>query len=195
MTERATKSRARSDGGDTATQGSDSTNTPAVSQGSIVAARTAAGAVQARNQEAAAALGQWCLSKATTNDSDQFDVMANMVAEILAADNLADALTKKMPRHAREFLNRPFVLTGFDIREGEYEESQLPFYAALHATDPDTGANFIITSGGVKTLAVLMKMEFEIQRDDTDDEWPQVVMLQETKTSKGFGVIDLVRPA
>lgn len=165
-----------------------------VSQGAIVQAKQAAGAIAARNQEAAQALGQWCLSKATTTDADQFDVMANMVAEILAADNLADALTKKMPRHAREYIGKPFVLTGFSIREGEYEQSQLPFYAALDATDPDTGASFVITCGGVKTLAVLMKMEYEIAREDTDDEWPQVVMLVETKTSKGYGVIDLVRP-
>lgn len=145
------------------------------------------GTMAQRNEAVVQNFIQWLADKADTTDEDQYAVMASIIGEIMQAENVAEALAERNAASAKDLVNRPLILHGFDIREGSFEESEIPFYAALTMSVPGTESTRLVTCGGMKVLAVLRKLE-------EFGEWPQLVMFTAKETKKGFTALNLVRP-
>lgn len=147
-----------------------------------------------RNDAAVRTFMEWVTSKAETTDEDQYNIMASVMGEIMTSGNLAEMMEERATLHARDLIGRPLILFGFEIREGDYEESQIGFYAALTVGRPGSDMTRVVTCGGMKVLVKLMMMENFISQEDTEETWPQPIVFTEKKTRKGYGVLDIIRP-
>lgn len=165
--------------------GSSETATPSPTE--IAAAQAHMGTVVTRNEQAMQTFVGWCVEKATGTDEDSYAMAASIIADILSGENAEDVLTERAPLHARDILNVPILLHGFEIREGDYEESEIGYYAALTVTKSGSDTTRVVTCGATKVLAKLYML-------DQFGEWPQLVWFTEKKTKKGYGVLDIVRP-
>lgn len=128
----------------------------------------------------------WLAQKASGTDDDTYAAYESMMAEIMGAENIAEVLEEKTPMHGKEYLDKPFLLHGFQIREGEFEEGA-PFYGVLDIEIPKTGQRRVVTCGGWIVLAQLARFEQE-------GEWPIPMKLRGKKTSKGYTALRLVNP-
>lgn len=146
------------------------------------------GDIQARQEQSMATFMDWIVSKATTNDEDQYAIMASIIDEILQSDSPEEVLRERSALHARDITNTPLLVHGFEIRAGDYEESTINHYAALTVSRQGSAETRVITCGGIKVMAKLMKL-------DQFGEWPQIIIFTEKKTSNGYGVLDIVKPA
>lgn len=129
----------------------------------------------------------WLVAAADSTDADQYALMASIVAEIRQAENPAEVLRERSALHVRDILNVPLIVHGFEIREGDYEESDLNFYAAITCGREGREDTRIITCGATKVLAKLWRLK-------DMNEWPQVVWFTGKKTSAGFTAFDMVTP-
>lgn len=185
-------------------QQNDTTEPDVLADGSQEVARPASGdvedtrrtstALQKANEASMQTFLTWCTSKAETTDEDQFAMMAAVIGEITRSENMAQLMEERAPLHARDLIGRPLILHGVEIREGKYEDSPIGFYAALTCGRAGTDETRIVTCGGMKVMAKLMMIEHFINDPKTDDEWPVIFWFTEKTTSKGFGVLDIVRP-
>lgn len=146
-----------------------------------------AGQIQTRATQDMQTFVQWLIDRAETKDEDQFALMASIVSEIMASDSIADAMAEKSAMHARDMINVPLIMHGFEIREGDFEDSMTGHYAAITVSRPGSDITRVVTCGATKVLAKLFVL-------DKFGEWPQPFFFTEKKTSKGFGVLDIVRP-
>lgn len=165
--------------------GSSSESTPTAQE--LMQAKAQMGEVVTRNEQIMQTFIQWQVERASTTDEDQFAIMASIVAEIMDADSVEEVLREREALHARDIVNTPLILHGFELREGTYEDSQTGYYAAMTVSRPGADVTRIVTCGGMKVLAKLMKL-------DQFGEWPQIFYFTEKKTNKGYGVLDIVRP-
>lgn len=152
-----------------------------------VALRSTLGTIQDKQAQALQSFMEWLAAKANTTDEDQYAIMASIVAEIRAADSPAEVLRERSALHARDILNRPLVLHGFEIREGDYEESDFNFYAAMTMGSAGSEITRVVTCGATKVLAKLWRLE-------EFGEWPLVVWFTAKGTSKGYTTIDICTP-
>lgn len=166
--------------------GSDAAGAPSGAE--VAAAQAAAGTVVTRHEQNMQTFIQWQVERATTTDEDQYAVMASIISEIMDATDVAEVLQERSALHARDILGVPLILHGFELREGTYEDSQTGYYAALTVSRAGSDATRIVTCGGMKVLAKLMML-------DRFGEWPQVIYFTEKKTSNGYGVLDIIKPA
>lgn len=169
-------------------QGNGSSETAMPSGAEIETAKAAVGVVQQRNQAVMQSFMNWMVERATTTDEDQFNVMASIVSEILASNSPAELLAERSAVSGRDIVGQALLLHGFELRAGDFEDSMVGHYAAMTMSRPGSEETRIVTCGGMKILAKLYKL-------DEFDEWPQVVVFTEKKTSKGYGVLDMVSPA
>ena len=149
--------------------------------------RSRTGEVQDKNAVAMQSFMEWLVAKAQTTDEDQYAVMAAIVAEIREAQNPAEVLAERSALHVRDVLNVPLIVHGFEIREGDFEESDFNFYAAMTCGRAGSEHTRIITCGAMKVLAKLWRL-------DELGEWPQVFWFTGKQTSKGYTAIDMVSP-
>jgi hypothetical protein len=147
-----------------------------------------------RNDAAVQAFMTWVTERSNSTDEDQYAIMASVMGEIMTAPNLAELMEERAPLHARNLIGQPLILFGFEIREGDYEESAIGFYAALTVGRPNSDQTRIVTCGGMKVLVKLMMIENFIAREDTDDSWPIPIVFTEKKTKRGYGVLDIIDP-
>lgn len=151
-------------------------------------------ALATRNEAAMQTFMTWITQRATTTDDDQYAMMAAIMGEIMSSGNVAELMEERSALHARDIVGNPLILFGFEIREGQYEESAIGFYAALTCGRPGSSMTRVVTCGGMKVLAKLMMLEMFIDDPNNDDTWPQVIIFTEKRTSKGNTVLDIVRP-
>jgi len=168
-------------------QGNGSSQEVVPSATEMAAAAAVAGEVQTRATQDMQTFVQWLIDRAETKDEDQFALMASIVSEIMASESIADAMAEKSAMHARDMVNVPLIMHGFEIREGEFEDSMTGHYAAITVSRPGSDVTRVVTCGATKVLAKLFVL-------DKFGEWPQPFYFTEKKTSKGFGVLDIIQP-
>lgn len=157
-------------------------------QEQAVALRSQTGDIVGKNAAVMQTFIDWLVAKAETGDEDQYAMMAAIVAEIREAQNPGEVLAERSALHVRDILNVPLILHGFEIREGDYEDSDLNFYAALTCGRQGSDHTRVITCGATKVLAKLWRL-------DEFNEWPQVIWFTGKQTSKGYTTIDMVQPS
>lgn len=131
-------------------------------------------------------LVEWMAETAKEGDDDTFATMERVIARMFTADSPDQVLREDLPIHGREFLDKPFTLLSFVLREGEFEEG-VPFYAMLEAMLGNSGERRAISVGGWKVLAQLMVL-------DRMDALPQVVVIRGRETRKHRTILSLERP-
>lgn len=171
-----------------------STDAPSPTGEEVALARQTSSALRQNNEAAMQTFIEWCTTKAETTDEDQFNIMASVIGEITRSGNVAEMMAERAPLHARDLIGKPLILHGFEIREGDYEESMIGFYAALTCGRPGSAETRIVTCGGMKVMVKLMMLEHFISQEDSTEEWPQVFWFTEKRTKKGYGVLDITRP-
>lgn len=153
-----------------------------------IAVQATVGQTVSRNEAIMQDFLGWLVEKAETNDEDQYALMASIVAEIRSADSPEEVLRERSALHVRDILNTPLIIHGFEIRQGDYEESDLNFYAAITCGRQGTDTTRVVTCGAMKVLAKLWRL-------DDMGQWPHVVWFTGKQTSKGYTAIDMVTPA
>ena len=161
---------------------------------SVEVAVRAGNSMAAKNDAAMQSFVGVLTERAQTTDEDQYSIMAQVTAEIMAADNMAELMSERASLHARDVVGVPMLLHGFEIREGTFEDGILPFYAAMTCGRPDSEHTRIVTCGGMKVLAKLIRMDQIINTEGSPEGYPQVFWFTEKRTSNGFSVLDIVRP-
>lgn len=146
-----------------------------------------AGEIATRQAANTAIFLDWMKERANTTDEDQYAVMASIISEIMDSGSAEEVLREKSALHARDILNVPLVLHGFEIREGDFEDSMTGHYAALTMSRRGSEGTRVVTTGAIKVLAKLYKL-------DQLNEFPYIVCFTEKETKKGYGVIDMVTP-
>jgi len=101
----------------------------------------------------------WLSESADASNVDEMDMLVETLRRANTAQSLADALREKTTINGRDHRDKPFMCTGFTIREGKYEEETIPYYASLECIDPDRPEGFIVNCGGMKILVHLRSME------------------------------------
>ena len=153
-----------------------------------MALRATAGDIQTKQVQNMQTFLDWLVAKAQTTDEDQYAVMASIISEIMEATSVEEAMAEKSALHARDIIGIPLLVHSFEIRAGEYEDSQTGHYAALHCSRQGSDQTRVITCGAMKVLAKLCKLE-------QLDAFPVAFWFTEKQSSKGYGVIDMVTPS
>lgn len=172
--------------------GSASDETP--TGGDIALAVRTRSALAQRNEMAMQTFMEWATARAETTDEDQYAIMASVVGEIMGSANVAELMAERSPLHARDLIGKPLILYGFELRQGDYEESAVGFYAAMTCGRPGSDETRIVTCGGTKVLAKLMMLESFINDPSNDEDWPQIFWFTAKRTKAGNTVLDIVRP-
>lgn len=176
-----TTSQASAEGTGAADQGAE---TPTVTRTQL---EQSAAAVAQRNDQAMQTFVNWLTEAAETTDEDQYDAMAAIMGEILASDNIEEMLKESTVLSAPDVVGKTLLLHSYAIREGDYEDSLVGFYAALTVSTLGSDKTRIVTCGGMKVLAKIYKLaQF--------GEFPQLIKFTAKTTSKGNPVYDIVRP-
>lgn len=173
--------------GDKTRSGGGSSQEVVPTSADMATAAAAAGEIQTRAQQDMQTFIQWMIDRATTTDEDQFALMASIVSEIMNSESIAEAMSEREALHARDIVGVPLIMHGFEIREGEFEDSQTGHYAAMTVSRPGSDTTRVVTCGGTKVLAKLFVL-------DKFGEWPQPFYFTQKTTSKGYGVLDIIRP-
>ena len=101
----------------------------------------------------------WLSESADADNVDEMAMLAQALRQANTAQSIADALREKTTVNGKDHVDIPFMCTGFQIREGKYEDETLPFYASMEAIDPDHPEGFIINCGGMKPLVHLRTLQ------------------------------------
>lgn len=147
-------------------------------------AETVLGVPESSDEDMVGAFVIWLQEKA---DQDNTDTMAMLAQALRQADNatsLADALRETPTISSKDCVDRPFLCYGYTIHEGQYEDSELPFFASLDVQFKELSERVIINTGAFKVLAVLQAL-------DRIDEWPLPLVFTGKATRRGRTVVSL----
>lgn len=148
------------------------------------AAHEAAAQTRANNEAHLQNFMNWLAEEASSDDEDQYAMMASIMGEIMNAENPAEVMAEKQTLSAKEVIGRPFLLHAFVIRQGDYEESLFQHYAALTVSPPGSDVTRVLTTGASK---ILMKL-YALSRFN---EWPQPIMFTSKPGKKG-DILDII---
>lgn len=160
---------------------------PTEGDASVAAGREvqpADGAVEPSLDDVMQGLMDWCVAYSEEHAADSAAAMAAEVRRILAGEDAESVLSESAPLNGKEHLEKPFMLHSFSLNPTDFSEGW-PFYAAMDATVPGTGDQFVITCGGAKVIAALKRLH-EL------GEYPYPVKIRGKETRKGFTVLQLV---
>lgn len=129
---------------------------------------------------------QWMTDRANTTDEDQYAIMASILGDIMEAENPQQAMAEQSALSMRDRVGQVFILHGFEIRGGDYEESLFQHYAVLTVSSPGSAKTRIMTTGATKVL-------FRLYALDQFGEWPIPFRITGKEGKKGT-ILDIVTP-
>ena len=110
-------------------------------------------------------------------------VAIDIIARILSANDAAEVLGGGSATHAKDYLDKPFTLTGLKLNKSDFDGVGPDFYAVLEGVDAD-GVEIQVTCGAKNVMAQAWRL------DDLGALPCPVVIRQSTKsTSSGFHVM------
>lgn len=145
---------------------------------------TVVGVPEATDDEVVEEFVVWLQAKAEEANADTMQYLAEAIRKAQTAETVADALKEPLTASSKDVLDRPFLAHGFHINEGQYEDSELPFFASIEAEFKDLPERIILNTGAYKILAVLRAL-------DGIGQWPLPLVFVGKGTRKGRTVISL----
>lgn len=85
------------------------------------------------------------------------EVAMEIIRRILDSETVDDVLGGAGAIHARDFLSKPFALTGVKFNESSFDSAGPAFYAILEGADPN-GEKVAITCGARNVIAQAWKL-------------------------------------
>ena len=155
--------------------------------GGKIAAATAptiVGVPESTDEERVQEFILWLNAKAQETSVDSVAMIAQALRQADNATSIADALREAPTASSKDVLDRPFLAHGFKINEGQFEDSELPFFASIEAEFKELPEPVILNTGAFKILAVLQKL-------DEIGEWPLPLVFRGKQTRKGRTVVSL----
>lgn len=132
-----------------------------------------------------AAVGEfinWLQERAEADNEDSMARLAESLRKANSAESVAEALRDKETVSGADFVGRPFMAHGFKVYEGDYEGSDIPYFASMDVTTPEYPGGVILNCGGAKILVHLMTLE-------RLNAFPIPLCITGKKTRKGFTVL------
>lgn len=133
-------------------------------------------------EDSIAAFITWLQEQADNANVDSMAMLADMLRRADSATSVAEALKEKATVNGRDFVGIPFLATGFTIREGRWEDDELPYYASIDAVLPDRPDGIVINCGGMKILVHLRTLA-------RLNQWPLPLVITGKETRKGHQVL------
>lgn len=149
-----------------------------------VTADTVVGVPEASEEELVAEFVVWLTDKAAESNTDTMAMLAQALRQADGAASIAEALKEPVTASSKDVLDRPFLAHGFTIHEGQYEDSELPFFASIEAQFKEIPDRVILNTGAFKVLAVLRAL-------DRIGTWPIPLVFVGKGTKKGRTVVSL----
>lgn len=147
-------------------------------------AETVVGVPETGDEELVGDFVIWLNAKAEEHNTDTMAMLAQALRQAEGAESIADALREAPTASSKDVTDRPFLAHGFTINEGQYEDSELPFFASIEAEFQELPERVILNTGAFKVLAVLRKL-------DEIGEWPIPLVFVGKQTRKGRTVVSL----
>lgn len=126
----------------------------------------------------------WLTEKAESANMDSMAALAQALRAAEGADNVREALKEPVTASSKDVCDRPFLAHGFTIHEGQYEDSDLPFFASIEAKFAEIDEVVILNTGAFKVLAALRALE-------RIGQWPLPLVFVGKNTKKGRTVVAL----
>jgi hypothetical protein len=121
---------------------------------------------------------EWLVSEAGQESEGSASGMEAIIRQVLTAEDTAQVLRQTLPGKAEDWLGIPVLLTGFTIRESEFEGSaSLPYYASMDVMAGQPPEPRVINVGAMKILA-------QLKRFAELDAFPVMVEIREAKAAK-----------
>lgn len=121
---------------------------------------------------------EWLAKNCTGTDESDLSGLEAIVREALSADDMAAVFREKLPSGAQQWIDAPLLLTGFTIRESDYEDSKsLPYYMSLEVTCGDPAEARVINTGSIKIMA-------QVKRLSEIGTWPIFCQIVEAAKAK-----------
>lgn len=147
-------------------------------------AETVLGVPESSDEDMVAEFIVWLQGKAEEDNTDTMAMLAQALRQADTATSLAEALRETPTISSKDCVDRPFLCYGYKIHEGQYEDSELPFFASLDVQFKEIEERVIINTGAFKVLVVLQVL-------DRIDEWPLPLVFTGKVTRKGRTVVAL----
>ena len=106
-----------------------------------------------------------------------------IIDQILSAATPEDVLTPAEAVSARDCVDRPFFLYGFDVNTSEFDVGS-PFYATMKVRFLDDDQPTVVNSGNQALFAQLIRLS-------QLDAFPQTVVIRQGKRPNRFGTFPL----
>lgn len=126
----------------------------------------------------------WLQEKAEEGNADTMAMLAQALRQADGAQSVREALKEPATASSKDVLDRPFLALSFTIHEGQYEDSDLPFFASIEAKFQEIEEPVILNTGAFKVLAVLRALE-------RLNEWPLPMVFTGKNTKRGRTVVSL----
>lgn len=126
----------------------------------------------------------WLQESADANNQDSMARLAEMLRQASTAESVADALRDTPTISGKDFVDMPFLATGFEIHEGSFDAEEIPYFASIRAQHPNYPQGLVINCGGEKVLVHLYTLERLGQ-------WPIPLKFTGKSTRKGHVVLSL----
>lgn len=147
-------------------------------------AETIVGVPETSDDELVQDFIQWLNDKAEESNTDSMAMLAQALREAEDATTIAQALREPATASSKDVLDRPFLAYGFTIHAGQFEESEVPFFASIEAKFQEIDDRVILNTSGFKVLAVLRKLE-------AIGQWPIPLAFAGKTTKRGHTVVSL----
>lgn len=148
-------------------------------------ADTVLGVPEMDDEELIGGFIQWLQDKADEANQDSMAALAQALRQTDSATSVAEALKEPVTASSKDVCDRPFIAYGYTIHEGQYEDSDLPFFASIEAKFKEIPDTVILNTGAFKILAVLRTL-------DRIGQWPLPLVFKGKTTRKGRTVVSLV---
>lgn len=128
-------------------------------------------------------LADYLRSEGKDFEMSKEDAYREMVQEVLNASSIEEVLTPVDAVSAKEIVDQPMWLTGFDLRRSEFEVGS-PYYGSMNMTDPETDEKLKVTIGWQRAIAQLIRL-------DQFNEYPYLVKITRARKANRFGSFPL----
>lgn len=145
---------------------------------------TVLGVPETSDEDMVATFVVWLQAKAEEANTDSMAALAQALRQAEGAESVAEVLKEPATASSKDVIDRPFLALGFTIHEGQYEDSDLPFFASIEAKFREIGEPVILNTGAFKVLAALRAL-------DNIGQWPLPLMFIGKATKKGRTVVSL----
>lgn len=129
----------------------------------------------------------WLQAEAEASNEDSMSILADALRKADSAQSIAEALREKTTVNGKDYVDKPFMASGFTIHEGRFEDEDIPYFASIEAANAEHPDGFIVNCGGAKVL-----MHFRTLQRFNAFPVPMKITARETKKKRTVLSIEIL---